>query len=243
MDAADKKMTKDELSTEAEEVTVVIDSTQNSESSVTDQSKNPYMVLAREWEGLSINPEFIELWHIKKIDGIPANTFIRKWKGEMTLNIVSQHVKDANTYDNALWEYYKSDKLFYDKVEDIASILETFANTIGELRYNKYNCKLDFKNKIQVTESMITLFGGSSSTVEVAKEKCCICHEETCVLTKCDHHVCVPCADQYIDKNRKATCPICRNKNGLGRLKTCSDNVSSNYTSFDRDYYTDDDDE
>jgi len=210
MDAADKKMTTNELSTEAEEVTVVIDSTQNSESSVTDQSKNPYMVLAREWEGLSINPEFIELWHIKKIDGIPANTFIRKWKGEMTLNIVSQHVKDANTYDNALWEYYRSDKLFYDKVEDIASILETFANTIGELRYNKYNCKLDFKNKIQVTESMMTLFGGSSSTVEVAKEKCCICLDKPrTIRLPCGHAcMCEDCAREVMASTAK--CPICR---------------------------------
>lgn len=193
--------------------------------------ESPYLILAKQWEGITINPEFIELWHINKIDNVPVSTYIRKHNGGMQLNIVARHVKDATAYyENPIWKYYQSSNMFYHTVEDMADILENMANVIGALRYDKYNSKLDLPKVIKANEAMITVFGASFSTVESRVETCCICHEDTCVHTSCGHYVCVPCADAYIETSRIAKCPICRNKNGLGKMYTCRDRYEHNYT-------------
>ena len=101
--------------------------------------ESPYLILAKQWEGITINPEFIELWHINKIDNVPVSTYIRKHNGGMQLNIVARHVKDATAYyENPIWKYYQSSNMYYHTVEDMADILENMANVIGALRYDKY---------------------------------------------------------------------------------------------------------
>lgn len=200
----------------------------------TSKPESPYLILAKQWEGVTINPEFIELWHINKIDNIPVTTFIRKHNGGMQLNIVARHVKDATAYyENPIWKYYQSSNMFYHTVEDMADILENMANIIGALRYDKYNSKLDLPKVIKANEAMLNVFGASFSTVESKVDKCCICHEDTCVHTSCGHYVCVPCADAYIETSRIAKCPICRNKNGLGKLYTCRDRYEHNYARYE----------
>lgn len=46
----------------------------------------------------------------------------------------------------------------------------------------------------------------------IKHEDCAVCLEPTIVQTKCDHFVCVPCAEKIIKnhKNRNMKCPVCR---------------------------------
>lgn len=212
--------------------------------SLQDQSKqkctdpnSPYMTLAKKWDTITINPQFIELWHIKKIDSIPVIVYIRKHQGEMSLHIHATHVKEGISYDDSLWCYYQTDNFYYKSIEDVATTLEIMANRIGDLRYNQYTCKLDLQDNIVETQCLLTIFGGNTihSTVETTQEECCICHEPTCVTTQCQHYVCVPCADKYIETSRKASCPMCRNPNGLNKSFTAQDRANYNYYNQDDD--------
>ena len=69
----------------------------------------------------------------------------------------------------------------------------------------------------------------SSDNLEMNLDKCCVCYDETSVLTNCNHHICIPCADKVLASNdtdnermdeesshddfKKRRCPICREGN------------------------------
>jgi hypothetical protein len=211
--------------------------------SLQDQSKqkctdpnSPYMTLAKKWDTITINPQFIELWHIKKVDSVPVMVHIRKYQGGMSLHIHATHVKEGLSYDDSLWCYYKSGNFYYKSIEEIAITLEIMANRIGDLRYNQYTCKLDIQDNITETQCIFNIFNTNNiPTVETTQEQCCICHEPTCVTTQCRHYVCVPCADKYIDTTHRTSCPMCRNPNGLAKSYTPQDRANYNFYNQDDD--------
>ena len=171
-----------------------------------------------------INPYFIELWHIQKIDNIPVNAYISVTKYTMQLVIQSHHVKWVLDYDQ-LWLYYRSPKIHYSTVEECAFNIKGFENTIKTIRYNKLNSLLQLPSQNAEVESIISIFGGETSNVELACGKCAICHEDTYITTECNHHVCVLCAEQCIEVTHTQRCPICRNSTGLAKLWSAHDRM------------------
>ena len=172
-----------------------------------------------------VNPYFIELWHIKKIDNIPVNAYISVTKYNMQLIVESHHVKWALDYGDEMWRYYKSQKMNYSTVEECAFNIKEFARMIETMRYNRLNSLLQLPSKIAEVESIVSIFGGETSNIELTCGKCAICHEQTYVTTECDHHVCVPCADQCIEISRNQRCPICRNSTGLAKAMSAHDGM------------------
>jgi len=169
-----------------------------------------------------VNPYFIELWHIKKIDNIPVNAYISVTKYTMQLVIQSHHVKWVLDYDQ-LWYYYRSQKMHYSTVEECAVNIKKLARIIETIRYNKLNSLLQLPWKSAEVESIISIFGRETSNVEMTCGKCAICHEDTYITTECNHHVCVVCADQCIEVTHTQRCPICRNSTGLDKLWSAHD--------------------
>jgi hypothetical protein len=174
-----------------------------------------------------INPRFIELWHIKKIDNIAANAYICVTNSYMQLVVESHNVKWALRQGDEMWRYYKSQKMYYSTVEDCAFIIKEFGTIIETIRYNKLNSLLQFPSKIAEVESIVSIFGGETSNIESNCGMCAICHEDTYVTTDCDHHVCVPCADQCIEISGSECCPICRDYTGLARALSARDSMQS----------------
>lgn len=76
------------------------------------------------------------------------------------------------------------------------------------------------QEEININSSLISMFS-SIDNVETNLDKCCVCHEKTGVLTSCNHHICIPCADkvlsitqeEYDDDYNVRKCPMCRQGN------------------------------
>ena len=117
---------------------------------------------------------------------LPTEVFI-----ELHLSVHNIEYRNSETS----WKYYITGRYCLETKESIAIALEGMIDEISTLKFDKRDCRFRTQEKIIETTSLISMFS-SIDNVETNLDKCCVCHEKTGVLTSCNHHICIPCADK-----------------------------------------------
>ena len=118
------------------------------------------------------------------------------------------------------WNYYGKTYSCLETKESIAIVLKEMIDKIRLLKFDRRDCRFRAQEEININSSLISMFS-SIDNVETNLDKCCVCHEKTSVLTSCNHHICIPCADkvlsitqeEYDDDDNVRKCPMCRQGN------------------------------
>lgn len=111
----------------------------------------------------------------------------------------------------------------YDSI--VIALREIFEE-IALLKYNPLTCKFNNNRDYQIHKSnakAITFAFKDTANVVLFDDECSICMETTRCKTRCNHSLCVRCADKTMLTNRtsygntEAKCPMCR-KSGIDQL-------------------------
>ena len=117
------------------------------------------------------------------------------------------------------WNYYGKTYSCLETKESIAIVLKEMIDKIRLLKFDRRDCRFRTQEEININSSLISMFS-SIDIVETNLDKCCVCHEKTSVLTSCNHHICIPCAnnvepislDEDHDFYNIRKCPLCRGR-------------------------------
>lgn len=129
--------------------------------------------------------------------------------------------------DGCLWRYHRRGSYCFETKESISKVLKEMIDDINLLKFDRRSCSFRTQEEINETTCLIAMFLSSDNS-EMNLDKCCVCYEETSVLTSCNHHICIPCADKVLVSDdtddeivneessedfNKRKCPICREGN------------------------------
>jgi len=136
------------------------------------------------------NNTFIDNIHVNIV--IIVNNYKRTPNEVLIISRVESKYKEK-----LLWEYTK--QKIAKTVESITIELDTVKNILKQLKYNKRLNRLMHDNDKFTMQSLF--FSEFNHTNE-----CSVCHEQTCSVLSCSHHLCLECMAQL----RSKTCPLCR---------------------------------
>lgn len=92
------------------------------------------------------------------------------------------------------------------------SIKSLFKNIIFKLKFDIFLGKFFIPNN-EENNYLTSLFDviESSDNIKSVGDICCVCHEKTATLTKCNHNLCVKCYSKIKKNNgENSICPLCR---------------------------------
>ena len=169
------------------------------------------------------------LHFIKAIDSIECNVLLiiqrqncEQLPIKVLLEIDAKNIMISDGTDSPCnnWNYYGKTYSCLETKESIAIVLKEMIDKIRLLKFDRRDCRFRTQEEININSSLISMFS-SIDNVETNLDKCCVCHEKTSVLTSCNHHICIPCADkvlsitqeEYDDDYNVRKCPMCRQGN------------------------------
>jgi len=144
---------------------------------------------------------------IQKIDNILVEVVImsrrvitlKEDKEMMTYTINSKDIHyDMNTYMN--YVLYSSG--WFDNKSKLDILL--VEKLLNHLHENILKMKLD-----KVFGKLITKVDHEDFDDFINSDECCVCYEKTVTFTSCEHHLCIQCWDEMLQKHLKE-CPLCK---------------------------------
>lgn len=99
------------------------------------------------------------------------------------------------------------------KVQEMCSFLETIQQTLPKLKFDKMTSEFTTEPITQIPRLCDALF--KFDNIEMDYQECCICHDITERVTRCQHCLCIPChhkikTQKDENDNDVIRCPICR---------------------------------
>ena len=160
---------------------------------------------------------------IKTIDDIAVDVtltiaklnFKKEKPVKVSLEISAKNIildNGCNACDN--YPYYDEIFLCSETKESIPIVLKEVVDKIRILKFDRRDCRFRRQETINLSTHLINMFS-SIDNVVMNLDKCCVCFEETQVVTECHHYICIPCADkvQTTGEDDERKCPICRQEN------------------------------
>lgn len=143
------------------------------------------------------------LTFIKSVDGIDCNVrlILRKVKLNATntmliqLEIEPKFIEACIGSGRENWTYYDETIQCKINTKSVKEAFEKHLNILEDIKFDKIKCKFFPKIKLDFELALQNAFK-SLSNVKTKIDKCCVCHEETSIKTKCNHSLCIPCADK-----------------------------------------------
>ena len=176
---------------------------------------------------------------LKKIDGVSVEAFFvissRGERKSISFELRAANVHASRRDSSSTWtppplslsnqflyfEHFVVSALKRDRMR-VGSIVEhlqdLFCRVIPSLRFSVLDSQLYDDAKLTAMIRWDRLFP-PCDTVETNFQDCCVCHHPTVHKTKCDHYLCVRCADHLIAFEKKkrddaqhhhVACPVCR---------------------------------
>jgi hypothetical protein len=168
---------------------------------------------------------------IKSIDGIECKVelrllYSRSMEYGLQLKISANHVQISGVDED--WKYFEKTYICDATQEKIAISIRQMKVDVSELEFDKGKSKFVKQGKPEEKRRKlhISVFSTFEKVVTKIDNCCCVCLEDTHTTTKCNHHLCIPCADKIVptkirDENEDEDedspysqyvrrCPICR---------------------------------
>lgn len=150
--------------------------------------------------GLKIYRSYI--FRIVSIDGVLCYPVIHKYRKIVNFecaNIECKIKKEDRYIKEKYSVYHKSYKTIREAILIIEKVVATYRILDGDLvSPEDYRVSMLEKKFVPYQENQI----------------CCICYENTTIITDCEHYLCLKCKDLCIRKD-KLDCPMCRKKNSV----------------------------